>query len=270
MLRSAAALLSTLALLGAPILAVAFDRASAETNRNEIEAIIREYLARDPTLVQSIVKDYLRAHPEVVQSALSEIIRRHMPAAKAAAPVIDHAAVIKAQSDALFNSPHQVVLGNPQGDVTLVEFFDYNCAFCKRSYTDKLELLRADSKLKVVLKELPVLGPGSREAAQVAVAVRMQDPGGEKYLVFHRALMAANGPANKAAALAAAREAGLDLELIERDLASPNIKAAIDESRMLASALGITGTPSFVIGESVTVGAVGLAKLTEKIAAARR
>ena len=249
---------------------VASDRARSEANRSEIETIIREHLERDPALVESIIRDYLRAHPEVVQSALSELIRRHMPPGQTATPAIDHAAVIKAHAATLFNSPRQVVLGNSQGDVTLVEFFDYNCGFCKRAHNDKLELLRTDGQLKVVLKELPVLGPGSLEAAQVAVAVRMQDPTGEKYLVFHRTLMAARGPANKMAALAAAREAGFDIERIERDLSNPDVKTSIDEARMLASALGITGTPSFVIGDSVVVGAVGLAKLTEKIAAARR
>ena len=83
---------------------------------------------------------------------------------------------IKAQNATIFNSPHQVVLGNPQGNVTMVEFFDYNCAFCKRALPDMMELLKTDPNLKFVLKEFPVLGPGSVEAAHVAVAARMQDP----------------------------------------------------------------------------------------------
>ncbi len=166
--------------------------------------------------------------------------------------------------------PGAIIAANPQGDVTLVEFFDYNCGFCKKAYLDKFELMRTDGRLRVVLKELPILGPGSVEAAQVAVAVRMQDPGGEKYVAFHRAMMGAAGQANKASALAAARGAGLDMDRLERDLANPETKASIDESRMLANSLGITATPSFVVGDSVTTGAAGISKLAEKIAAARR
>ena len=89
----------------------------------------------------------------------------------------------------MFSSPHQVVLGNPPGNVTFVEFFDYNCGYCKRAMSDMLTLLKNDPKLKVVLKEFPVLGPGSVEAAQVAVAVRMQDKTGKKYLEFHQKLL---------------------------------------------------------------------------------
>lgn len=241
--------------------------AVADTDRAAVEAIIAEYLSKNPDVVRAIVRDYLRSNPEIVQQALGEIIRRNMPPAK---PAADQAAAIKAQSAMLLNSPRQVVLGNPQGDVTLVEFFDYNCGFCKKAYLDKFELMRTDGRLRVVLKELPILGPGSVEAAQVAVAVRMQDPGGEKYVAFHRAMMGAAGQANKASALAAARGAGLDMDRLERDLANPETKASIDESRMLANSLGITATPSFVVGDSVTTGAAGISKLAEKIAAARR
>ena len=94
-----------------------------------------------------------------------------------------------------------MTLGNPQGDVTLVEFFDYSCGFCKRALSDMLALLKDDPKLKIVLKEFPILGPGSVEAARVAVAVRMQDPGGQKYLAFHQELLGAPGPATRDRAL---------------------------------------------------------------------
>jgi protein-disulfide isomerase len=215
--------------------------------------------------IHKIIREYLLANPDVLEEVSAELNKR-----QAIAEAAKQASAVKKHSEALFNSARGVFLGNREGDVSFVEFFDYNCGFCKRAHLDKLELIRTDSKLKVVLKELPVLGSGSLEAAQVAVAVRMQDASGAKYLAFHRGLMRTAGPANKASALAAAREAGLDVERIERDLTSAEIKASIDESRMLASALGINATPSFVIGDSVTVGAVGLAKLAEKIASARR
>ncbi len=130
---------------------------------------------------------------------------------------------IKNHSEALFNSPRQVTLGNPQGDVTFVEFFDYNCGYCKRALIDMMELMSKDPKLKVVLKEFPVLGPASVEAAQVAVAVRMQDKTGKKYLEFHQKLLTGRGQVDKAKALAAAKEIGLDMARLEKDLKSDEI-----------------------------------------------
>jgi protein-disulfide isomerase len=180
-----------------------------------------------------------------------------------------HKAAIKQYSDALFSSPRQVVLGNPNGNVTFVEFFDYNCGYCKRAMDDMLTLLKDDPKLKVVLKEFPVLGPGSVEAAQVAVAVHMQDKTGKKYLEFHQKLLGGRGEANKARALAVAKDIGLDMARLDKDMASPDVKAALQESFKLAEALGLNGTPSYVIGDNVVVGAVGLEALREKVNTSR-
>jgi len=177
---------------------------------------------------------------------------------------------IKDNNATLFNSPHQVVLGNPQGNVTMVEFFDYNCAFCKRALPDMMSLLKNDPNLKFVLKEFPVLGPGSVEAAHVAVAARMQDPTGKKYIDFHQKLLGGRGPADKAHALAAAKDAGFDMARIEKDMNSDEVKTTIDEDMKLADALGVSGTPSYVVGSELVVGAVGLDSLKEKIAAARK
>jgi protein-disulfide isomerase len=132
-----------------------------------------------------------------------------------------------------------------------------------------LDLMKADPKLKVVLKEFPVLSPGSVEAAQVAVAVRMQDPSGKKYLDFHQRLLGGRGPADKAHALAAAKDAGLDVARIEKDMASPEAKATIEENFKLAESMGMNGTPSYVIGKQVVIGAIGLEGLKEKIGLAR-
>src|SRR4051794_13596837 len=194
--------------------------------------------------IERIVKDYLVAHPEVLQEAVSELEKR-----QATADADKSKAAIGRHGEALFNSPRQVNLGNPQGDVTLVEFFDYNCGYCKRALGDMLELLKNDAKLKIVLKEFPVLGPGSVEAAQVAVAVRMQDRSGKKYLDFHQKLLSGRGQVDKARALAAAKDAGLDMSRVEKDLQSPEIKASLEESMRLAEALGINGTPSYVVGQ---------------------
>ena len=143
---------------------------------------------------------------------------------QAAAEAEKHEASIAKNADAIFNSPRGVMLGNKDGDVTFVEFFDYNCGYCKRAMADMLDLMKNDPKLKVVLKEFPVLSEGSVEAAKVAVAVRMQDPTGKKYLDFHQKLLGGRGPADKARAMAAAKDAGLDTARIEKDLASPEVQ----------------------------------------------
>jgi protein-disulfide isomerase len=188
---------------------------------------------------------------------------------QAAAEEEKHQASISQNSEAIFNSPRNVTLGNKNGDVTFVEFFDYNCGYCKRAMTDMLDLMKADPKLKVVLKEFPVLSEGSVDAAKVAVAVRMQDPGGAKYLDFHQRLLGGRGQADKARALAAAKEAGLDVARLEKDMASPEARATIDENFKLAESMGMNGTPSYVIGKQVVVGAIGVEGLREKIGIAR-
>ncbi|OKO67840.1 DsbA family protein, partial [Bradyrhizobium sp. AS23.2] len=176
---------------------------------------------------------------------------------------------VQKNPDVIFNSPRGVVIGNRDGDVNFVEFFDYNCPYCKHAMVDMLSLMKSDSKLRVVLKEFPVLGPGSVEAAQVAVAVRMQDPTGKKYLDFHQKLLSGRGQVDKARAMAAAKEAGLDMAKLEKDLASPEINATLNENFKLAEEMGLNGTPSYVIGKDVVVGAVGAAGLAKKISEAR-
>ena len=223
-----------------------------------------EFSSSQRSEVERIVREYLIAHPDVLQEAMNELDKR-----QTAAQAEKHKTAIKQYSDALFSSPRQVVLGNPNGNVTFVEFFDYNCGYCKRAMDDMLTLLKDDPKLKVVLKEFPVLGPGSVEAAQVAVAVHMQDKTGKKYLEFHQKLLGGRGEANKARALAVAKDIGLDMARLDKDLASPEVKAALQESFKLAEALGLNGTPSYVIGDNVVVGAVGLEALKEKVNTSR-
>jgi protein-disulfide isomerase len=214
--------------------------------------------------IETIIKNYLIAHPEVLEDAMAELNKR-----QAAAEAEKHEAGVAQNSEAIFNSPRGVVLGNRDGDVTFVEFFDYNCGYCKRAMADMLDLLKSDPKLRVVLKEFPVLSQGSVEAAQVAVAVRMQDPSGKKYLDFHQKLLGGRGQADKARALAAAKEAGLDVARIEKDLAGPEVRATIEENFKLAEAMGMNGTPSYVVGKQVVIGAIGLEGLREKIGFAR-
>jgi protein-disulfide isomerase len=214
--------------------------------------------------IEKIVHEYLLSHPEVLQEAMAELEKRQN-----AEDAEKHLAAIKDHAPAIFSSPRQVNLGNPQGDVTMVEFFDYNCAFCKRAMSDMLDLMKGDPKLKVVLKEFPVLGEGSMQAAQVAVAVRMQDKTGKKYIDFHTKLLGGRGPADKARALAVAKEIGLDMARLDKDLQSDEVKQTLEENLKLAEGLGLNGTPSYVFPAEVVVGAVGLPALKGRVNTAR-
>ena len=245
--------------------------AFAQDSRAATEAIVRDYLAAHPDEVGAIVRDYFIKHPEALSQILAELIKHRSSApssaSAAAKPGPDRAAVLAGNAAELFASPHQVTLGDPQGDVTLVEFFDYNCGFCKRAHADTLRLLRDEPRLKVVLKEFPILGPGSTEAARVAIAARMQDPA--KYLAFHRELLGSPGPATEQKALDAAKDQGFDMARLEKDMTSDEVAATIAENMKLASALGISGTPSYVIGKGVVLGAVGVDALKARIKLAR-
>ncbi len=244
LLAAAAAL--TLLSAGATVQAQSF----SDPQRQEIERIVRDYLLR---------------HPEVLQEVVAELEKR-----QAAVESDRQKGAIAKYRDALFNSQHQATLGNPQGDVTVVEFFDYNCGYCKRAMADKLALLKSDPKLRLVLKEFPVLGPGSIEAAQVSIAARMQDPGGKKFLDFHNKMLSGRGQADRARALAVAKEAGFDLARIESDLKSAEVRESLEEVMGMAEALGINGTPTYVIGETIIPGAVGASALRKQIEGARK
>jgi protein-disulfide isomerase len=243
-------LIATAALLASPALAPAQAQTFTADQRQEIGAIVKEYLL---------------AHPEVMQDVMAEMEKRQQ-----AAENEKHRAAVAENKATLFSSPHQVVLGNPQGNVTMVEFFDYNCGFCKRAMSDMFDLIKTDSNLKFVLKEFPVLGEGSVEAARVAVAAHMQDTTGKKYVEFHQKLLGGRGAADKMRALAVAKEVGFDMVRIEKDMSSDEVKKTIDENLKLAEALGVNGTPSYVVGEEVVIGAVGIDTLREKISAERK
>ena len=207
--------------------------------------------------IEAIIKDYFLKHPEMIEQlqalAQSEKVKR----------------LVTENREVLLNSPRQVTLGNPKGDVTMVEFFDYNCGYCKRALEDMMTLMKNDPNLRVVLKEMPVLSQGSIEAAQVGVGVAMQDKSGKRYLDFHTKLLTGRGQVDKARALAVAKEVGADMAKIEKDMNGAEVKAALQESFALAEALGFQGTPSYVIGNEAVVGAVGVKDLQAKINNAR-
>ena len=209
--------------------------------------------------IGAIVHDYLMQNPEVLRDAMTELDRKDkaLEAAK-------RDSTVKEKSSALLSSPYGDVLGNPQGKATLVEFFDYNCGYCKRALDDLAKLLKTEPNLKVVLKDFPVLGPGSVEAAQVAGAVRNQLKG-DKFWAFHYKLLSTHGPVGKTQALAAAKDSGVDMDQLAKDIGKPDIRAGIEENMQLADALSLTGTPSYVVGSDVVVGAVGYEELKGRV-----
>jgi protein-disulfide isomerase len=238
-----------LAVLATAAIALSAGTAIAQTvQRDEIEKIVREFLLKNP---------------EVVRDAIIELRRREEQAETQL-----RSDALKAHQAKLFNSPRGVVIGNPKGNVTLVEFFDYNCGYCKKALGDVSELLKNDPNIKIVLKELPILSPGSVEAARVGIAVRIQDP--TKYLAFHRILLGGRGEANGARALAAAKEAGLDIERIKKDMNSAEVEATLQESAELAEALKVSGTPTYVLADQVIPGALPYERLVVAIAAVRK
>ena len=209
--------------------------------------------------IQSIIKEYLVSNPEVLRDALDELDKRQK-----AQEIAVREKAVKDQSAIILNSEFQSVIGNPDGKITLVEFFDYNCGYCKRAMDDLAKLIKTNPDLRVVLKDFPVLGPGSVEAAQVASAVRYQLKG-DKYWEYHQKLLGTRGQIGKAQALNAARDLGVDMGKLEKDLASPNIKAGIEEVMRVADTLNLTGTPSYVLDTDVIVGAVGYEEIKSKI-----
>jgi len=214
--------------------------------------------------IESIVREYLIKNPEVLRDAFLELERRSKEEEE-----IQRRAAIEQLRGQIFNSRHQAVVGNPQGKVTLVEFYDYNCGFCKRGLEDVARLIKENPDLRVVLKEFPVLSQGSMEAAQVASAVRLQvSP--DRFWNFHHKLMSSRGSIGRAQALAVAKEVGVDMARLTRDIDGPEVKAALAETMQLGESLGISGTPSYVVGQDVVVGAVGFESLQTRIANVRK
>jgi protein-disulfide isomerase len=205
------------------------------------------------------IREYLLSNPEVIKDAIEELDKREKLAEAAARDK-----VLAKQGDKVFNSPNQAVVGNPDGDVTLVEFFDYNCSYCKQSLSNVAKLIESDPKLRVVLKDFAILGPDSVEAAEVATALRRQFKG-QKFWDFHRKLLGTRGRIGKAQALAVAKELGADTDQIEKEMTTPAVHDALVEVDNLADDLHFTGTPAWVIGKEAVVGGLSYADMKSRI-----
>ncbi len=208
---------------------------------------------------EAIIKSYILANPEVVEEALQELDRRKQTAQKSAQD-----ATLMSEKEALFNASHSAVVGNAKGKLTLVEFFDYNCGYCKKAALDVDQLIKKDPELRVVLKDFPVLGPDSVEAHEVALAVKNQ-LSGNQYWAFHMKAMALKGTVGKTRMLEVAKDSGVDMVKLTNDLQSKEQRALLSQNIALGDKLGLTGTPSYVIDKEVLFGAVGLDTLSETI-----
>lgn len=217
---------------------------SAE-ERQQIEAIVRDYLMKNP----EVLIEALQAAKDKMESDSRE---------KAAKALID-------RRQELLNDPETPVGGNPNGDVSLVEFFDYRCPYCKQVEPSLEQLLGEDRQLRFVYKELPVLGPDSTVAARVALAARKQD----KYAAFHTAMMGTKGQISESVIFDVATSVGLDLTRLKQDMAAPEIDKILKANLDLADALDLKGTPGFVIGKEIVPGAVDISALRQYIADAR-
>lgn len=239
--------LASLAVLAA--VAVASPSVSAQQSTPAIDPAQKD-------AIEQVVRDYIRAHPEIVVEALDAYQAKKDEEERSA-----QAKTLTSRAEELFRSASSPVIGNAQGDVTLVEFFDYQCGYCKRAQPDLERLVKQDGGLKVVLKEFPILGPASVTAARASLAAQMQG----KYLDFHTKMMGLKGQLTDDVIFETAKQVGLDIDKLKQDMNDPAVVAELRANMDLAQALGVQGTPAFVINDQIIPGAVGFDALKSQI-----
>jgi protein-disulfide isomerase len=273
MSRLTLALVAALGVVGGALGYSVLNPPQPQTDTAAIRAIVDEVLAAreaqaaaiapvvaniDPAVLNPMIEQFLLSEPKLLQRmsvALEETLRVEEQSKARTA--------IANMQDAIYNGPGQVVVGNPDGDVTLVEFFDYNCGYCRNALPDLAALLAEDPNLRVILKEFPILSNESIDAARVGVLVGETDA---DYWAFHEALFSSRGKVDKAVALAAAQEIGLSPISLEIQMADERVAKSIQTSYQIAQELGITGTPTYIIGNEIIPGAIGLDGLRDRIA----
>jgi protein-disulfide isomerase len=223
-----------------------------------------QFSAPQKAEIEAIVKDYLVREPEVLREA-AKVLDERAKIAEAKA----RETVVADPAGPLYSGANQAVVGNPTGKITLVEFFDYNCGYCKRALGDLARLVKDNLDLRVVLRDLPILSENSEAAARVAAAARKQLDS-PRFWEFHQKLMSTRGSVGKEEALAAAKAVGADMGKLAKDVESADAEVGIAESERLAKSLGINGTPAFVVGQEVVIGAVGYDELQSKVTSTRK
>jgi protein-disulfide isomerase len=223
-----------------------------------------EFSASQKSEIETIIKNYIMKNPELLRDAITELEAHDKTAADQAREKL-----VSDPQSPLYTSPYQAIVGNQDGKLTLVEFFDYNCGYCKKMLPDIVRLMKDEPDLRVILRDYPILSDSSVDAAQVAAAVRNQFKG-EKFWEFHQKLLGSHGPVGKAEALAVAQSLGADMGKIGQDMNAPSVKEGLDESDRLGHDLALNGTPSYVVGDEVVVGAVGYDALKAKLENVRK
>ncbi|GAB2188297.1 DsbA family protein [Roseibium sp. LAB1] len=211
--------------------------------------------------VKELALEAILENPEIIEEAIGLLQQRQLERQQAGV-----ASILSERRTELEQDPNAPVLGNPEGDVTLVEFFDYNCPYCKRAMPEVKALLETDPNVRLVYREWPILSPGSVFAARAALAARKQG----KYDAFHWALMGHEGRIEEATTMEIAREIGLDVDQLEADMSAPEVEAHISLSMDLAEALNINGTPTFIVADSLFPGLVSSEELMQAIREARQ
>lgn len=245
----------------------------ATLDKSAVETIVADFLANeprqntpdatavaelDPTKLNPMIESYLMDNPSILQRVSDKLT-----AEVAARRKEETRTQLVALKSAIYDEPNKIVLGNPNGDVTLVEMFDYNCGYCRQALPDLATLMDEDPNLRVILKEFPILSQGSVEAARVAVQVSEAKV---DYWTFHQTLFTSPGKVDKAVALKAASSLGLNPITLEMGMNTPAVAEVIDKSYKLADQLKITGTPTYIIGDEIIPGAVGIDVLRTRIA----
>lgn len=225
------------------------------------EAPLPKPLSKQQTeQIEAVIRAYLLSKPAIIREAIVVLQNRDAEVAAATSK-----ATLTAMRKDLLNAPLSPSQGNPKADVTIVEFFDFKCGYCKRVSPVLHEILKTDPNVRVVFKQLPVLGPDSIFAAQVALAVAKQG----KYDLFHDALMSAEA-LDETTVFALVDKHGLDTAKLRQDMLSPDIKSELEANLAMSAPLGITGTPGFVIGDTIAPGALDIQTMRQMIAAARQ
>jgi protein-disulfide isomerase len=210
--------------------------------------------------IQAIIQDFLANHPDLLLNAIEQADAKLKSEAKdkGQQALTDH-------HQQVYDDPNSPTAGNPKGNVTLVEFFDYRCPYCKEVEPSLEKLVNDDHQLRIIYKEFPVLGADSQTAAHVALAARRQG----KYDAFHRAMMATTGHIDEGVIYQVAANVGLDVDRLRQDAKSPDIEKEIKDNIDLGNLLDIDGTPGFIIGNEITPGAMSLDDLKQMITTAR-
>jgi protein-disulfide isomerase len=206
--------------------------------------------------VKQLALEAILENPQIIMQAVAILEQRERERAASGANTV------RLQLEQDPNSPN---LGNPDGDVTVIEFFDYNCPYCRKAGQTVQELLASDANVRVIYREWPILGEDSVFASRAALAARAQG----KYEEFHWALMNGEGRASEASILKLARHLGLDVKKLQADMTSPAVEAHIAQSNALARTLGFTGTPAFIVGDRTAPGMLSTDEITAMVAEAR-